>query len=76
MCDWLRIEGVDTRELGPHPSAEAVARWQERSPGSPKNRRSGGLPGKAGGQARAQLKGRERDGKADLKWPGGRAGSR
>ena len=25
-----------------------------------------------GGQARAQLKPRERDGKADLKWPGGR----
>lgn len=77
MCEWLRIEGVDTRELGPHPSAEAVARWQERSPASPKNRRTGGLPGKTSGQARAQLgKGRERDGKADLKWPGGRAGSR
>ena len=27
------------------------------------------------GQARAQLKPRERDGRADLKWPGGRAGS-
>jgi DNA replication protein DnaC len=76
MCEWLRIEGVDTRELGPQPSAEAVARWQERSPASPKNRRPGGLPGKSSGQARAQLRGRERDGKADLKWPGGRAGSR
>jgi len=76
MCQWLRIEGVDTRELGPQPSAEQVANWQETSPASPKNRRAGGLPGKSSGQARAQLKGRERDGKADLKWPGGRAGSR
>ena len=34
-----------------------------------------GLPPKAGGQARASLKERARDGKGELKWPGGRAGS-
>ncbi len=33
------------------------------------------LPSKSAGQARAQLKPRERDGRADLKWPGGRAGA-
>jgi DNA replication protein DnaC len=76
MCDWVRIDGPDTREVGPHPSHQDIARWQESSPASPKNRARGTLPHKSAGQARAQLKGREHDGKADLKWPGGRAGSR
>ena len=75
MCDWVRIDGPDTREVGPHPSDSDIARWQESSPASPKNRARGGLPQKSAGQARAQLKPRERDGRADLKWPGGRAGS-
>lgn len=75
MCEWLPIEGVDTREVGPYPTHQDIADWHERSPGSPKNRRSASLPPKAGSQAKAQLKKREHDGKADLKWPGGRAGS-
>jgi hypothetical protein len=33
------------------------------------------LPARASRQARAQLREPVRDGKADLKWPGGRAGS-
>ena len=34
------------------------------------------LPARSGGQARAQIRAGERgDGKADLKWSGGRAGS-
>lgn len=74
MCDWVKMEGVDVREVGPHPTPEDIARWQERSPASPKNRR-GNLPTRTTGQARAQLKPRDRDVKADLKWPGGRAGS-
>jgi DNA replication protein DnaC len=73
MCEWVEIAGPDTRELGPHPTHEDIARWQETSPASPKNRGRGPLPAKTTGQARAQLK--PRDGKADLKWPGGRAGS-
>ncbi len=73
MCDWVRIEGVDTREVGPHPTHDRITSWQQTSPASPKNRGRAGLPPKSMGQARAQL--RERDGKADLKWPGGRAGS-
>jgi DNA replication protein DnaC len=73
MCDWVRIDGPDAREVGPHPSDSDIARWQESSPASPKNRARGLLPQKSAGQARAQLK--PRDGKADLKWPGGRAGS-
>jgi len=73
MCEWIRMDGVDTREVGPQPTHEDIARWQERSPASPKNRAKSGLPTRTSGQARAQIK--PRDGKADLKWPGGRAGS-
>jgi hypothetical protein len=69
----VKIEGIDTREVGPHPTPDDIAGWQERSPASPKNRRV--MPQKTSGQARAQLKSRERDGKGELKWPGGRAGS-
>lgn len=80
MCDWIRMEGVDTREVGPNPTHDDIIRWQQGSPGSPKNRGRAGLPPKSSAQARAQLRSREaqpvRDGKADLKWPGGRAGSR
>lgn len=75
MCEWMPIEGVDTREVGPYPTHQDIAEWQDRSPGSPKNRRGAILPPKTGGQAKAQLKRREPDGRADLKWPGGRAGS-
>lgn len=74
MCDWVLIEGIDTREVGTHPTPEDVAEWERRSPASPKNRRAG-VPSKTSGQARAQLRTRERDARADLKWPGGRAGS-
>jgi DNA replication protein DnaC len=79
MCDWVHIEGHDTREVGPHPSSDDIEAWDKRSPASPKNRgRSEGraeLPARALGQAKAQLKERYREGKVDLKWPGGRAGS-
>ena len=75
MCEWLPIEGVDTREVGPYPTHQDIAHWHERSPGSPKNRRTTSLPPKASSQAKAQLKKREPDGRADLKWPGGRAGT-
>jgi DNA replication protein DnaC len=75
MCDWVRIEGQDIREVGPHATSDAIIRWEERSPASPKNRPRGGLPAKTTGQARAQMKPRERDARTDLKWPGGRAGS-
>lgn len=75
MCDWVRIDSHDTREVGPQPTHDEITRWHQQSPGSPKNRPRSGLPQKSAGQARAELKSRERDGKADLKWPGGRAGS-
>ena len=71
MCDWIRMEGVDTREVGPHPTAEDIARWQKHSPASPRNR-GRELPPKTSGQARAQLRKREAK---ELKWAGGKAGN-
>jgi DNA replication protein DnaC len=76
MCDWLLIDAVDMREVPRYPTPDDIAQWQEKSPASPKNRRGSSLPPKASSQAKAQLRKRENDGKADLKWPGGRAGSR
>jgi DNA replication protein DnaC len=76
MCDWVLIDAVDAREVPRYPTAEDIERWEKTSPASPKNRRGGSLPPKAASQAKAQLKRRENDGRADLKWPGGRAGSR
>jgi DNA replication protein DnaC len=79
MCDWVRMDAIDTREVGPEPSPDEIAHWQETSPTSPKNVervRKGDFPAKTGGQLKAKMKiSREREGKVDLKWPGGRAGS-
>jgi DNA replication protein DnaC len=73
MCDWVEIQGVDVREVGPHASPDAIQRWQKQSPASPDNlRRSGGLPDKSKSMARAKL--REQT-PAELNWPGGRAGT-
>lgn len=76
MCDWIHVQGVDVREVGPHPTADDIAHWEKTSPASPRNRSRRDLPPRSTGQAKAQLKpARERDGRSDLKWPGGRAGS-
>jgi DNA replication protein DnaC len=67
MCDVIQIEGADYRELPDNGGVDdLVTLWKLR-------RRS--LPARAGRQARAQLREPARDGRGDLKWPGGRAGS-
>jgi DNA replication protein DnaC len=68
MCEILDMDGADYRELPVNGGVDdLVALW--------KTRRKG-LPHRAGRQARASLRDPQvRDGKADLKWPGGRAGS-
>jgi DNA replication protein DnaC len=69
MCDFLDLEGADYRMLLPNEGVAALKRnWEER-------RMRGKLDqvGRAGRPAKAQLRGG--DGKADLKWSGGRAGS-
>jgi DNA replication protein DnaC len=70
MCELIDLDGADYRELPPNGGVDdLVTLWKLRSKAS----RKAGLPARAAGQARAQL--RERDSRADLKWPGGRAGS-
>ena len=78
MCDWVPIEGIDTREVGPNPTPRTSREWQSHSPASPQEpARGSSLPPKAGSQANAHRSESARsDGKADLKWPGGRAGIR
>lgn len=77
MCDWIEIDGVDVREVGPHASAAAIDRWHKTSPAAPDHaRKASPLPGKTRGMARAQLRERRADrGDGELKWSGGRAGS-
>ena len=69
MCEFLEYDGPDYRDLPPNADADDIYKLWKAQP-----RRK--LPSRASASARAQL--REpavRDGKADLKWPGGRAGS-
>jgi DNA replication protein DnaC len=69
MCDFLQMDGADYRELPVNGGVDdLLTLW--------KRRKKPELPSRAGRQARAQLRDPSvRDGRADLKWPGGRAGS-
>ena len=70
MCDFLDLEGADYRMLLPNEGVPALKRnWEER-----RMRGSSSRPTRGNRQAKAQLRGG--DGKADLKWSGGRAGSK
>ena len=70
MCEFIELEGVDYRELGPNPSPEALAKLDSQGSKSHKN-----LPSSTGrSQVKARFKGTEPA--PDLKWPGGRAGNR
>jgi DNA replication protein DnaC len=68
MCEFIEMDGADYRELPVNGGVDdLVTLWKMGNMS---------LPARAGRRARAQL--REpavRDGRADLKWPGGRAGS-
>jgi DNA replication protein DnaC len=68
MCEFVVMDGADYRELPTNGGVDdLIALWKTR-------RKT--LPSKAGRSARAQLRDPGiRDGRADLKWPGGRAGS-
>jgi DNA replication protein DnaC len=68
MCEFVEMEGVDYRELGPNATAEELARLSEKGSRTHKE-----LPARAKGPIRAQLKAPA--GKADLGWTGGKAGS-
>ena len=68
MCEFIHLDAADYRERPQNASPDdLVAMWKMRKKA---------LPPRATRQARAQL--REppaRDGRADLRWPGGKAGS-
>jgi DNA replication protein DnaC len=68
MCDFVVMDGGDYRQMPVNGGIDdLITLWKTRKKT---------LPARAGRHARAQL--REpavRDGRADLKWPGGRAGS-
>jgi DNA replication protein DnaC len=65
MCEFVEMDGADYRELPANGGTDdLVMLWKMRRKA---------LPPRTGRQARAQL--RDRDGRADLKWPGGRAGT-
>jgi DNA replication protein DnaC len=70
MCEFVQMDGADYRELPVNGGVDdLITLWKMR-------KKTAALPSRTGRQARAQL--REpavRDGRADLKWPGGRAGS-
>jgi DNA replication protein DnaC len=69
MCEFVPMDGADYRELPANGGADdLLALWKTR-------RRTLPAPSRGGRQARAQLREPARDGRADLKWPGGRAGS-
>lgn len=68
MCEFVEMDGADYRELPTNGGVDdLVTLW--------KMRKKTMLPTRSGRQARAQLREPARDGRADLKWPGGRAGS-
>jgi len=66
MCDFIVLDAADYRERPTNAGADdLLAMWKMRNKSALPSPRGGGR------QARAQLK----DNRADLKWPGGRAGS-
>ena len=70
MCDFLDLEGADYRMLLPNEGSAALKRnWGE----TPHATASSSTPSRGNRQAKAVLR---NDGKADLKWSGGRAGSK
>jgi DNA replication protein DnaC len=67
MCEFLDLDGGDYRLMPQNGGVDdLITLWKTR-------RKS--LPSRTGKQARAELRPSARDGKADLKWSGGRAGS-
>jgi DNA replication protein DnaC len=75
MCDFHVLDAGDYRQMPLNGGVDDLkALWAQRKDEARKRKN---LPSPSrGGQARASLRDRTaRDGRADLKWPGGRAGS-
>jgi DNA replication protein DnaC len=69
MCEFVIMDGADYRQMPDNGGVDDLtAMWKMRKKVLPS-------PGRGGRQARAQLREPVRDGRGDLKWSGGRAGS-
>ena len=73
MCEFIDLDGADYRELPPNGGVDdLITLWKLRTKAS----RKASLPSRSTGQARANLRERDKpDARTDLKWSGGRAGS-
>ena len=69
MCDFIEYDGADYRHLPENGGPEDLVMLWKRTRGTSGRR---GLPGRAKGPIRAQMK---YSGKRELGWPGGKAGS-
>ena len=69
MCEFLTYDGGDFRMLPANGGADDLAYLWKKNP-----RRRGALPSRTQGQARAQI--RESRESRDLKWPGGKLGTK
>ena len=68
MCEFVEFEGADYRHRPPtNTSPEDLLTMWKMNRGKPR------LPARSSGQVKSHLRG---DGRADLKWSGGRAGSK
>ena len=67
MCDFVEFEGADYRHRPTNAGPDDLLTMWKMNRGKPR------LPSRASGPMKAHLRG---DGKADLKWSGGRAGSK
>jgi DNA replication protein DnaC len=70
MCTFVDMKALDYRRVGDEATPEALDRLEKHG----RSISDSGLPSRAKA-ARAQLRQPVRDTRADLKWPGGRAGS-
>ncbi|MGE0360141.1 MAG: ATP-binding protein [Vicinamibacterales bacterium] len=73
MCEWVEMDGYDTRQVGVNPTPADLARYHRESPDAEPPRRPG-VPDKPRGMARASL--RAPRPAADVNWAGGKGGSR
>jgi DNA replication protein DnaC len=78
MCDWVHMTGHDVREIGPHPTADELARYHSASPTA--QPAAGRKPATKvqDVRPRGQLKSRiptGKDPRTELKWTGGKAGT-
>ena len=69
MCEFVEMDGADYRMMPVNGGVDDLVMMAK------KRKLDGATPGRGARQARAQLRPQAKDGAAELKWPGGRAGT-